>query len=113
MLVLMQSYQLHLPNKIRATVLHKREGLPRPTRFLFFKIHHKKKLIAYTVVVDIQNEHGQYELYKTKEKGKWLKGAVKYGDSPTSRELQTTEKVKDAIDAYELEEGEEAFRQLF
>ncbi len=109
----MQSYQLLLPDKIKATVLHKREGQRRPTHFLFFKIHHKRPLIAYTVIVEKQNEHGQYDLYKTKEKGKWLKGAVKYGSTPTSKELQTTEKVKQAIDVFEQKEGEEAFKQLF
>lgn len=111
--MVMQSYQLHLTDKIKATVLHKREGQRRPTQFLFFKIHHKQPLIAYTVVVEKQNEQGQYDLYKTKEKGKWLKGAVKYGSSPTTKELQTTEKIKLAIDVFEQKEGDDAFKQLF
>jgi len=109
----MQSYQLHLPDKIKATILHKREGKRRPTFFLFFKIHHKKSTIAYTVVVEKQNGHCQFDLYKTKENGKWLKGAVKLGDSPTFKELQTTEKIKQAIDEFEQKEGEGAFKQLF
>jgi len=109
----MQSYQLQLPDNIRATVVHKREGRRRSTRFLFFKIRHTKKLIAYTIMVEKRKGRGQFDVYKTKADGKWLKGAVKYGDSPTSEDLQTTEKIKQAIDMFEQKEGEEAYRQLF
>lgn len=111
--MLMQSYQLQLPDNIRVTVVHKREGRRRSTHFLFFRIHHKKTLIAYTVIVEKHASHGQYDLYKTKAEGKWLKGAVKYGGASTSGDLQTTEKVKQAIDAFEQKEGEAAYRQLF
>ena len=111
--MLMQSYQLQLPDDIRATVVHKREGRRRSTHFLFFRIHHKKTLIAYTVVIEKTTASSQYDLYKTKAQGKWLKGAVKYGNSPTSEDLQTMEKVKQAIDAFEQKEGEDAYRQLF
>ena len=111
--MLMQSYQLQLPDDTRATIVHKREGRRRSTHFLFFRIHHKKTLIAYTVMVEKPTAHGQYDLYKTKAGGRWLKGAVKYGNSPTSEDLQTMEKVKQAIDAFEQKEGEEAYRQLF
>lgn len=109
----MQSYQLQLPDDIRVTVVHKREGRRRSTHFLFFRIHHKKTLIAYTVMVEKPAAHSQYDLYKTKAEGKWLKGAVKHGNSLTSKELQITEKVKQAIDAFEQKEGESAYRQLF
>ena len=109
----MQSYQLQLPGNIRATVVHKREGRQRPTRLLFFRIRHKKALIAYTVVIEKSAAKSQYDLYKTKEKGKWLKGAVKYGESLTAEDAQTIEKVKQSIDAFEQKEGETAFRQLF
>ncbi|HTN09241.1 hypothetical protein [Agriterribacter sp.] len=110
----MQSFQISLPSEKLGYVINKRVGIRRPTKFLFFKYKNKERIIAYTVIVESRADKNEFIVFKTKQKGEWLKGARKNGE-PISIESERMVScaIKNAIDEFEKKQGEKAYQELF
>ena len=110
----MQSFKVYLPGDKLGYIINKRLGIRRPTKFLFFKYKNKERIIAYTVIVEGPSGKNEFLVYKTKQKGEWLKGAQKNGE-PVSAESEKTvsRAIKKAIDEFEKKKGEKAYQELF
>ncbi|HRQ49459.1 MAG TPA: hypothetical protein PLR74_02925 [Agriterribacter sp.] len=110
----MQPFDIPLPDKKCAHVINKRIGIRRPSKFLFFKYKNKERIIAYTVIVESPAGKNEFLLFKTKEKGEWLKGARKNGETIfVENEKKVSRTLKKAIDEFELKQGEKAYQELF
>ncbi|MCO5240367.1 MAG: hypothetical protein M9904_09950 [Chitinophagaceae bacterium] len=110
----MKSFNLSLPGNSVGHVINKRVGIRRPRKFLFFKYRNKERIIAYTVIVESPSEKNEFLVFKTREKGEWLKGARKNGASVSiESEKVFSGRIKEAIDEFENKRSEKAYRELF
>ncbi len=95
-----------------ALVLHKRVGVRRPQKFLFFKIRNKERLIAYTTLLQVGQLKETVELYKIWKNGQWVEGLKRNGER-FNDENELTTQLKKEIDRYENTFGKDAYTQLF
>jgi len=110
----MKPFNISLPSKGRGYVINKRVGIRRPVKFLFFRFKNKQRIIAYTIIVESGAEKNEFLVFKTREKGKWLKGARKNGESiQKESEFEVSRAIKKAIDEFENKQGDQAFQELF
>ena len=110
----MQPFNFNLPSKRRGYVINKRVGIRRPKKFLFFKYKNNQRIIAYTIIVENGAEKNEFIVFKTREKGKWLKGARKNGESISKEsEFEVSLAIKKAIDEFENKQGNDAYQELF
>lgn len=70
-------------------------------------------LIAYTVLVEKASTQSQFSVYKTKQKGLWVKGVTKHDGDLTKEEMRLSAEIKKAIDEYEHQYGAESYKELF
>lgn len=108
----MDQYQVTLPKNVKALVLHKRIGVRRPQKVLFFKIRNKERLIAYTTMVQIGQLNETVEIFKSWRNGEWVEGLLRNGQR-IDAENELTIQLKKEIDRYENTFGKNAYTQLF
>ncbi len=108
----MNTYDIALSENAKATVLHKRVGVRRPLKFLFFRIRNKERLIAYTTLLQTGKLQETVELFKSWKNGEWLDGLLKNGEQ-TETENELIHRLKKEIDHYESRLGKDAYTQLF
>ncbi len=108
----MDQYQIILPENITAVVLHKRIGVRRPHKFLFFKVRDKEQLIAYTALLQSGQKSETVEIFKSWKNGEWIDGLLKDGKK-INTENEITQMLKKEIDRYETMLGENAYTRLF
>ncbi len=108
----MNTYDIALSENAKATVLHKRVGVRKPLKFLFFKIRNKERLIAYTTLLETGKTKETVELFKSWKNGEWLDGLLKDGQQ-TETESELIHRLKKEIDHYEGRWGKNAYTQLF
>ncbi|MCO5238217.1 MAG: hypothetical protein M9933_18320 [Chitinophagaceae bacterium] len=110
----MKPFYLSIANKGVAEVINKRVGIRRPVKFLFFKYKNKERIIAYTVLLKNTAGENEFEFFKVKNSGEWLRGALKNGEPVVlENEKIVSKAIKAAIDAYETTKGERAYLELF
>lgn len=110
----MQPFNIPLPDEKLGHVINKRVGIRRPAKFLFLKYRNKERIIAYTVIVEGPSAKNEFLVFKTREKGEWLKGARKNGKTISMEsERRISYAIKNAIDQFEREQGENAYQELF
>lgn len=110
----MKPFNIPIQNKGIAQVINKRIGIRRPVKFLFFKFKNRERIIAYTVLMRNTNGESEYQVFKTKSSGEWLKGALKNGTSINQENQRIISRaIKSAIDEFELKQGKDAYQELF
>ncbi len=111
-LSVMNTYDIALSDNAKATVLHKRVGVRKPVKFLFFKIRNKERLIAYTTLLENGKTRETLELFKSWKNGEWIQGLLKNGEQ-SAGENELIHRLKREIDHYESRLGKDAYTQLF
>ncbi len=110
----MKPFNIPIPNKGLAQVINKRIGIRRPVKFLFFKFKNKERIIAYTVLLQNTTGEAEYQVFKTKDGGDWLKGALRNGKTIEQENQKIISKnIKLGIDEFEMKLGENAYQELF